>query len=318
MNPIIQLLPVDTMGAINSGVIHAANEGRFDSAHARQELTTFATGLVSQENLEAELNLLASRIPAPRRFSYRTASNAEEFLSETDDVRAIGAQFKQVEARGGEVNAATQNKGLMIRLDKDGEGGLPNAAERAAARLTRRLFRNDLVRLISVLIAAAGNTAKTWNTSGDPDVDLVSLIDGSGDKRGIDPNMLLVGTAAWTKRFAALCGSDKAGAMLKATYSPEQVAALLGIERLHRCNVRKQVSASAKSKVLGSYAIAYYVEQNAGLDSATNLARFVTPTAAGDLAVYVDEKPKFIDVTVEHYSLIAAPSTLGVDMYTVS
>jgi hypothetical protein len=48
------------------------------------------------------------------------------------------------------------------------------------------------------------------------------------------------------------------------------------------------------------------------------MARFVTPTGAGDVQVYLVDKPKFIEVTVEHYSLVAAPSTLGIEMYTVS
>lgn len=317
MNHQIEILPVDS-GNNQFGVIHAANETRFDSSHLSEPLTTFATGIIDRENLGEVLNLIAPRIVAPRRFEYRTASTSEEFLSESDDVREIGAAFKRVETRGGDVNARTQNKGLTIRLDRDGEGALPGAAERAAARLTRRLFRNDLRRAVALVVASATNVAKTWNTSADPDAQLLDLVELSGDKRGINPNVILMGTAAWSKRIASLSGNDKAGAMAKILWTPEQLAAWLGVDRIIKPAARYQSAASTKSKIVGSYAIAYYAEQDAGLDSATNMARFVTPTDAGDVRVFVEEFPKYIDVTVEHYSLVAAPSTLGIDGYTVS
>jgi hypothetical protein len=312
-----EIIPLDT-GNLPFGVIHASNETRFDSSHLSEPLTTFATGVIDRENLGEVLNLIAPRIVAPRRFEYRTASSSEDFLSETDDVREIGASFKRIETRGDTVNAKTQNKGLTIRLDRDGEGALPGAAERAAGRLTRRLFRNDLRRAVALVVASAATTAKTWNTSADPDTQLLDLVEASGDKRGINPNVILMGTAAWVKRIASLSGNDKAGAMAKILWTPEQLASWLGIDRIIKPSARYQVTAAAKSKIVGSYAIAYYAEQDAGLDSPTNMARFVTPTDAGDVRVYVEEFPKYIDVSVEHYSLVAAPSTLGIDGLTIS
>jgi len=317
LNQLIEVLPAD-MGNLPFGVIHAANETRFESSHLSEAVTTFATGIIDRENLGAELDIIAPRVIAPRRFEYRTASNSEEFLSETDDVRAIGANFKRVESRGGVVDSKTLNKGLTIRLDRDGEGALPGAVERAAGRLTCRLFRNDLKRAVALLIASAANTNKTWNTSVDPDTQLIDLVDGSGDKRGINPNTILFGTAAWTKRIASLAGSDKAGAGAKILWTPEQLAAWLGVDKIVKPAARYQSSASAKSKILGSYVIAYYAEMDAGLDSPTNMARFVTPSSTGDVAVYVQEFPKYIDVTVEHYSNVVAPSTVGIDMYTIA
>lgn len=319
MNSNYDILPADAGDGNKAGVIHAANEARFAASHLSEPLTTFASGVLDTENLGALLDELAPRVDAPRRFEYRRADSDEDFLTESDDVRAIDAPFKRVQSRGSVVNARTENKGLTIRLDKDGEGALPNAAERAAARLTRRIYRNDLVRAVNLLTAAAANTDRTWNTTSDPDVDLLDLVDASGDARGINPNTVYLDSAAWSTRIAALSGSKGAGAFAKMLWTPEQLAGWLGVDRVIRTNLRiKSVGEAAKKRLSRGAVVAYYADRNPGLDSPTNLARFVTPADAGDVRVYIEDHPKYVDISVEHYSLVATPSTLGVVKYTVT
>lgn len=319
MNNLFEHIPVDAGDANAPGVIHASNEARFSGSHLSEPLTTFASGVLDRENLREALDQIAPPIDAPRRFEYRKADSDEDFLSESDDVRAIDAPFKRVQTRGSVVNARTENKGLTIRLDKDGEGALPNAAERAAARLVRRVLRNDLVRAVNLLVSSASNTGKTWSTSVDPDVDLLDLVNASGDARGINANVLYMDYGAWSTRIASLSGSKSSCAFAKLLWTPEQLAGWLGVERIIRTDVRvKPAGAAAKQRLSNGYVVAYYADRNPGLDSPTNLARFVTPTDGGDVRVYVEDHPKFIDVSVEHYSLVATPSTLGVLKYTIA
>jgi hypothetical protein len=55
-----------------------------------------------------------------------------------------------------------------------------------------------------------------------------------------------------------------------------------------------------------------------GKDDPSNVKRFWTPTSAGVVAVYREEFPKYVDITVEHYSNIVVTSTLGIEMLTIS
>jgi hypothetical protein len=92
----------------------------------------------------------------------------------------------------------------------------------------------------------------------------------------------------------------------------EQLADWIGVDQIVKPKVRYQSTQTAKAKVVGSVVIAYYADMDAGLDSPTNMARFVTPTDSGDVRIYVQDFPKFIEVSAEQYSLVAAPSTLGI------
>src|SRR6188508_668097 len=83
-----------------AGQICLANEARFTSAFASEPLTAYATGWADQNDIEKTLDFLFPPVQVSRRFEFKKADNAEAFLSETDDIRAIGADFKHVEYRG--------------------------------------------------------------------------------------------------------------------------------------------------------------------------------------------------------------------------
>jgi hypothetical protein len=294
-----------------TGEIYIANEARFTTATFSQPLTTFSTGWKDTENIQALLQFLAPEVVVGRRFEFKKATNSEHFLSETDDVRAIGSSFKRVEYTGSTVNEKTLNKGLTITLDKDEM--VDGDEERAVMRLKTRLFRNELRRAVAMLLAACGDgTNKTWSSgTPKPDKDLMDLIQAAGDNAGLDPNRLLMGTAAWQNRYAAYESQASAGAFAGLSISIEQLAAKLGLSGGRVSSERFQSSATAKSKVVGSYAVVFFGEDGVGKDDPSNLKRFTTPVGPEGMRVYRDEKDKCVHITVEHYSNIVTTSTLG-------
>ncbi|MBN1671204.1 MAG: hypothetical protein JXR37_09240 [Kiritimatiellae bacterium] len=301
-----------------SGVLYAANEERFTAAHFSQPLTTYAVGWQDPENILATLQAMAPEVQIGPRFEYKTAVNAEAFLSETDDIRAIGSPFKRVEYKSASVNARTHNKGLTIRLDRDAM--VDGDEERAVARLTNRIYRSDLRRVIVVLLANDTNTSQTWDgsTVKDPDQEVMEEILASGDSRGIDANIVVYGPTAWSKRALSHRLQATAGGFASAGLTPEQLAGVLGVRRVVLCKERYQSDASTKTAIAGAYCFVYYVLDNAGKDDPSNIKRFVTPTGDGRVRVYREEHSKFIDISVEHYSTIACTCTLGIRSITAS
>lgn len=164
-------LPADAGEENQSGVIYAANEARFTATNYSEPLTQYTVGWRDPENLDALLDSIAPSVPVGRRFEFKKATNAEAFLSETDDVRAIGANFKRVEYTGSTVNEKTLNKGLTIRLDKDDMLD-EMEEERATGRLMQRLSRNELRRALALIDAGATNVAEVWAATDNPDKDL--------------------------------------------------------------------------------------------------------------------------------------------------
>ena len=312
-------LPQDA-GADNlPGTIYLANaSSRFTDSTFSEPLTAFAQGWDDPEDLRGQLARIAPDVPVGRRFEFKKTDNSADFLSETDDVRAIDAPFKRIEFRGETVSDRTYNKGLTVRLDKDGEGAVPGAEQRAVRRLMKRLFRNELLRAITALNAAATMSSKTWNASSDPHGDLLALINASGDVIGIDPNRLLIGRSAWIKAALALRATDKKAGET-ANLTPEQLAAWLGIDDIISIKARRATSKTTKAALLGNKVIAFLAEPDLSTDDPSSIKRFVTPVdAEAGVRVHVQDYPKYIDVSVEHYSNIVATSTLGVLGHDIS
>ena len=105
---------------------------------------------------------MAPTVPVGRRFEFAQANNAEEFFSEIDDVRAIGADFKRVNYTSSKALGITLNKGLTLRVDRDQIQNNPQWQQQAVDRLMRRLLRNEYRRAITIITAAATTTAVTW------------------------------------------------------------------------------------------------------------------------------------------------------------
>lgn len=92
MNTSTQTSQIDTPSLSKDSVFNA-HESRFSAAHYSEALTAFSTGYKDPENLSDLLEFIAPSIPVGRRFEFKRANNSEAFLSESDDVRAIGASL---------------------------------------------------------------------------------------------------------------------------------------------------------------------------------------------------------------------------------
>ncbi len=310
-------LPLDN-GQPDPGVICVANESRFNAAHLSEPLTAFTVGWRDPENLDALINFIAPAVPVARRFEFRKADNAEAFLTEDDDIRAIGAPFKRVKYHGESVNEKTFNKGLTIRVDHDevvGDGW----QERYVQLLLQRLQRNELRRAVAALDSADASDSKVWDSFANPDTDLRAMMKASADASGIRPNRMLFGEVAWDVRMECYDVQNTSGGFRAAMMSPTELAKRLFVEDIKVVNARYQGAAAAKSEVLGSSIYAYYASPAITKDEPSNLKRFYTPSESGtQYRVYAEEHAKYTDISVEHYSNIVVTSDLGVRKLTVS
>jgi hypothetical protein len=185
-----------------SGLICAANEARFESTHYSKGLSGYTVGWRDPENLDALLDDLFPQISSGRRIEFKRATNADQFLSETDDVRAINAMFKRVETQGDTVLAKTLNKGLTVRVDHDEiDEADGDWQQMYVAWLTQRLLRNDFRRGIALIDAAATNVAKVWGANSNPDGDLRGMLKLGADATGMRPNTVMIGEACWDLRL---------------------------------------------------------------------------------------------------------------------
>lgn len=306
--------------AVRPGEIYLANASRFVETNFDEPLTSYAVGWRDPNNIDASVEFYAPATRVPQRFTYRTATNAEEFYSETEDRRAVGASFKRIEYTGNEVEARCYNRGLMLVVDTDEE--TDGWEQRAVGRLMRRLKRNSLRRAVALLSAAATNTAKTWDaTAGkDPDNDvLVDLVAGA-TASGIRPNRVGYGDTAWSKRVLSHRAQDNAGGYASAALSAEAVAGFLAVDQVHISRERFQSTAAAKAEVVGNLVLMFSAMSGQDREDPSNIKRFVAPTQQGGLmAVYIWEiAPKLRGVAVEHYENIAITSTLGIRKLTIS
>ncbi len=301
-----------------------ANDSRFTETFFNEPLTTYAAGWRDPNDIEATLNAIAPEVPVPRRFTFKKATNSEEFLSEVvDDVRAIGSDFKRVEYTGTEVVSQTQNKGLMIVVDLDNVAPGENWEQKNTARLLRRLLRNEVRRAQAALTAAATNTNKTWGSSADPDADVRTDLNTANTASGVYPNLVVYGAKGWNLRFTAYRAQNNAGAYASAGLTEQQLAQQFGVDRVLVSRERFQSTASAKAEIFDNKVLMYYADDMAGPEDASNIKRFVSLHSAEQggerIRVYRQQlSSKLVALSVEHYSQIVVTSTLGIRQFTVS
>ena len=303
--------------------IYLANEDLLAQTHFQEGITDYLVGWNESQDIDATIDAIAPPVQVGRRFEFHKSDDSEAFLSEDDDIRAINAEFKRVDYKGDVETSRTLNKGLTERIDKDrisGNTTVDQMAERSSTRLLSRLSRNEARRCMTTLLSLDSGTAKTWGSTQDPDGDMHSLLESAADEAGIYPNTVKIGSSAWSKRFLGYRAQDNAGAYSSSMLTPAQLADLLGVDSVQIVKERYSTKkGGTKAKLLGDYVVAAFVEPTPGMDDPSNLKRFWSPTdQGGRYAVYVEEHPKFIDVTVEHYSVLIATTTVGAKRYNIS
>jgi hypothetical protein len=329
----------DAASAIRPGQIYALanDDSRFAETFFSEPLTTFAVGYKDPNDIEGALEFFSPKVIVPGRlFEWKKWSNAEEFYQETDDVRAIGADFKRVEYTGIDQTGKTLNKGLMMIIDLDQVPlQMPGWEQRFVAKLIRRLLRNDLYRSIAILAAAAANTAKNWNSSADPDSDVVQQGVVSADAQGFQFNRVGYGHTAWAQRFLSLRANNNAAKFATAGMTVAELAPILGVDQVYVSRERYQSTKAAKSQVVGNLVLMFTAMAGQDIEDPSNIKRFVSPppnvmtntggadvqrpTGALDINVYMRQiSAKKVELTVEHYSNIILTSSLGIEKFTTT
>jgi hypothetical protein len=296
-----------------------ANQSRHEASQFCEALTDFSSGWVDNSPLPALLEFIAPSVPTGRRFEYRQHDQLQGFLAEHDDVRAIGAAFKRVEYGGQIVQEKTLNKGLTVRVDHDEVFG-DNWHERYVQLLLQRLYRNELIRALSLMAEKAKATEVNLGQAGHGDVDALlrkALVEGA-DQSGVRVNRLLFAETAWDLRASAYAAQDNAGAYYAAGLTPPQVAQKLLVDALHIVTARYQAEPDAKKPLLQNVVYGFCADSGLTKEQPSHLKRFYTPIEGQAVAVYMEEHPKYTDITVEHYSNTVLTSALGLCKITLN
>jgi hypothetical protein len=307
------------------GQILFANDARFTETFFSEPLTNYAVGWRDPNDIEGTLQFVAPAVPVGRRFEWKKATNAEEFLSETiDDQRSAGADFKHVEYTAADVTDKTLNKGLTYIADLDNVTG--NWQQDKTAKLLRRLFRNELRRAITLISAAATNQALTWDTTDgkNPDQELRTDLITATTATGVRPNRVIYGDTAWNKRYVSYEAQKNYTAFAGvANLSPEQVAARLMVDRILISKERYQSGAAAKSEIVSNLVMAFFAQDGVDTEDPSHVKRFVSNFDAeqggGRVRVYIQQiSSKLVAITVEHYSKVVVTFSTGIRKWTIS
>ena len=315
------VLPV-TAQLLRHGQVALANDTLFQQGNVDIELTQYAVGYKDPSDLEAELNAIAPGVQTPERFSYRSFDNTEAFLLDTgdNDIREIGGNFNELEdLHSSETETRTLNKGFAMRVDKDRVKNQPNWQQRYVGHIRTRLLRCDVRRSYALLEAGAVNTAKTWNSSSDPDMDIANQQKAAADVVGFSGNTLIMDDTSWLTRMTAHRAQNTAGSNASAGMTFEQLRQQLGFERGYKSGSRYASSTSAKTQFLSSKVLIYTAREGLMEDDASNIKTFWSPCENGErFQVWIAEFPKYYVIMVEHYSRPTLTSTLGIRKLTIS
>ena len=301
-----------------SGIILAANDANFDAAHLSEPLSEFVSDTPDEEGLDQILEAMAPSVPVGRAFTYLVADTTEQFqaMLNDEDRREIGGEFGTVRPKGSQANGRTVNKGLTMILDNDQGGEEPAVQQRAVTNLRNRLLRTEIYRTEALLEANDTALTPNWgasNTAADPDGNIIADLELGGDARGIDSNIVVYCGGAWNRRFLSLGLGSNAARFATRNLTPQQLAELLGVEKVVKAKIRYQSSATAKTKIGDLKVFSYYAKAGAMPNDPSNIKRFVTPVPGGGMfRVYITPILKRTAITVEHYSSIDLTSSLGI------
>lgn len=296
------------------GVVVAANEAStFQQSYFSEPLTEFAAGLPDESGLEALLDFVAPPVQTPRRFEFRVADRGR-YLAEDDDVRALDANFREITAHGKLENGRTLNKGLTFLIDRD---RIPADAERYEQSIVQwlwnMLLRQEIIRGLGGLAAAATKVNVEWLTDSDPDADMLMAIKASNEANGLEKNRGLMGSTLRLVRKLVYQGKVGTALAARANLSDADLAEYLELEELRKLSVRGK-SGSAYPPIYRNSAFFYNASQSPIIDDPSHIKRAWSPCDNGaKMKVYRQERTeKIVAISVEHYSQILLPLTAGI------
>ena len=307
-----------------SGFVHdrveEANASLFDTGHLSEGLTNYAVGWKDETGLDEALDFFAPEVPVGMRFEYRSFSNPDEFETDADDARAIGADFKSITETGTLVTAKLVNRGLQICVDEDEVNDDPNWRERKTGRLLRRIKRNSLIRAVALLNTAAVDTAVTWDASAgkDPDQDIETMLAAGMDSSGMMSNRVGFGETARLKRRLSIRAQNNAGGYASAGLTAADLAAYLGVDDVLFAKSRYGTGAT-KTRLMATLVLAFSACKGLDSEDPSNIKRFYRLLEGQRYRVYEwRDGPKKYRIAIEHYELTKITSTLGIRKLTVS
>jgi hypothetical protein len=309
------------------GQITVANATQNYAGSLAQDVQGYLAGMPST-NEEERLNALFPGLQTNDFFQFAKADD-EAFLTEADDsdIRGVGAAFKRVEYRGTTATAATQQKGLTMRVDHKTlpkvNGAIVSGWEnRYAAALKARLIRADIVRGIAVVHAASTDLAVTFSSTTNPDGLLRAMVQTGRTASGLIPTHVVIGNSAWQSRQDSYENAARVNHSMSnhAGYSLDELARYLGVQKvIIEDGMKQTVKGAAKADRLALLAYSYSALESPIMDDPSNIKRAYSPvTGGGEWAVAVQEAAVYTDITVWHESLIFAPITTGVRRVTIT
>jgi hypothetical protein len=184
------------------------------------------------------------------------------------------------------------------------------------------LLRNEFRRAMDLVLTAATNTAKTWDSTAgkDPDQDILSELMASVDAMGMRSNRVLFGDVAWHKRMLSHRAQATAGGYASAALTPDELAGFLGVEAVRISRDRYQSTTTTKTKIVPDIVLMFYGLEGATNEDATHAKRFWSAVeGGGKYRVYEQQvNSKLVDLTVEHYSNVLITSTVGLRKLTIT
>src|ERR1035441_655601 len=277
--------PDPGVGFIAPRTIAFANTSRFEAGNLDQALTEYLTGYEDPEDLWQYLDRMVPSVSVPRRFNFKKHDKAAAFLVDADDARASGSRFKTVEVLGTEVDTKTFARGLATMVDKD-EMDLPDIEKLRVRMLSQRLARNEIVRFVALLDAAATNVNLTWSTGApDPDQDISSALDAAQKVDGLWKNTALYGRSAWQSRRTTYRNQLTAGAIASAQMAVDTLAEDLDLYDVIVADKTKQVTSSTKTRIVGPAVYLYFLWNGMDKYDPSDFKRFWSPDRGVKLAV---------------------------------
>jgi hypothetical protein len=300
--------------------IEEANASLFASSHMSEPLTNYSVGWRDESGIDEALAFFAPEVPVGMRFEYRSFTNADDFETDTDDERAIGADFASVKETGTMVTDKLVNRGLQIYVDEDEVNDDPNWRERKVAKLLRRIKRNSLLRAVAIIEAAATDTAVTWDTTAgkDPDQDVETMLAAALDSSGMGVNRVAFGETARLKRKLSVRAQTHAGGFANAGMNAADLAAYYGVDEVFFAKSRYGAGAT-KTRVAATKVYAFTAFNGLDAEDPSNIKRFYRLLDGQRYRVYEwRDGAKGYRIAVEHYEKIKLTSTLGIRKLTVS
>lgn len=281
-------------------------------------LQNYAVAYRDRTNLRALLDRIAPLVPAGESFKYRKFSDKADFVvaQNGEHKRAIGARkFHEIKRSSTIEDGSVDEKGLSIFVDHRLGGLTPAVQRRYVEHLQNILLRTDLLEVFTLLdgndTAASSINWGTANAVASPDKDLLGFISDSGDALGQNPTTLVMGGSFSLYRKQSILDAQRDGSTGAAYFTDEQLAAFLEIEDVVSIGARYQSTTTAKAKVGGANAFAYYLEQAPTLEDPSVIKRAYDATMGSDFTVFVETSTTGALVSVWHANKIICPSTIG-------